>query len=234
VALVVDDSNPTKMHGDPTWAIETSPGNFQVGFTLVDSPETRNLELCTRAHDLLAELGLVGQDFSGNNPVRYVRLPCGMNTKPRESGNFEVQLVHWQPDKKLTLDESLEAAGIDPSLLHERPTGSSIQFSQRDPILMAIKQPPEETPREVARVSSLLDYLNADCSYDFYRDVVWAILSTRWICAENLARRWSLTAEHRWNEQTFLALVSSFDLYRIDCVSVGTLFYHAKNAGWHA
>jgi hypothetical protein len=104
----------------------------------------------------------------------------------------------------------------------------------RDTLLMSIKQPPEETPREVARISTLLDHINADCSYDFYRDVIWAILSTRWVCAENLARCWSLSAKDRWNEETFEALVSSFDVYRIDSVSVGTLYFHATNAGWHA
>jgi hypothetical protein len=48
-----------------------------------------------------------------------------------------------------------------------------------------------ETPEAVARVKSALAAINPDCDRDQWRDICFAVHSTGWTCAEELARSWS-------------------------------------------
>lgn len=89
-----------------------------------------------------------------------------------------------------------------------------------------------ETPRQVAIVEDALKFINANCSYIEWRDVVWGILSTRWTVSEELARTWSMSAPNAFDEEKFINLVKS---YRPDTerkITIGTVFYHAKSNGW--
>ena len=88
-----------------------------------------------------------------------------------------------------------------------------------------------ETPRQIAILKDLLSHISADCDYERYRNVVWGILSTGWNCAEQLALEWSMTAEHRFEQRTFDALVRSFDPSRPISVTYGTLAYLARLGG---
>lgn len=88
-----------------------------------------------------------------------------------------------------------------------------------------------ETPREVAILRDRLGYISADCNYEMYRNVVWAILSTGWHCAEQLALTWSLTAPHRFDQRTFDTLVLSYDPGHPGSVSYGTLVYLSRQGG---
>ena len=88
-----------------------------------------------------------------------------------------------------------------------------------------------ETPREVAILRDRLTYVSADCTYETYRNVVWAILSSGWRCAEQLALDWSLTAPHRFDQRTFDTLVLSYDPSHPGSVSYGTLVYLSRRGG---
>ena len=57
----------------------------------------------------------------------------------------------------------------------------------------------EDTPRQRAMVLRMLEHVSADCSYDIYRNIVWAILSLGWRDGEELARRWCASASHRFS-----------------------------------
>lgn len=87
-----------------------------------------------------------------------------------------------------------------------------------------------ETPEAIARVQAQLTYLDADCDYERWRNVVWSVLSTGWECAEGEAREWSRTADTRYNEDAFCQLVKSFDPSR--GISLGTLDHFARESGW--
>jgi hypothetical protein len=95
------------------------------------------------------------------------------------------------------------------------------------------KQPPIESAREVAKLKSMLLHIDADCEYQTYRQVVWAILSTNWLCAEQIALDWSLTAPDRFNQTVFDYLVNNFDINRMDCPSLGSINFLAKEGGWN-
>jgi putative DNA primase/helicase len=90
--------------------------------------------------------------------------------------------------------------------------------------------PPPDTPENVQRVKSMLAVLSANCSYAQWRDTVWAIAATGWSCAEALAREWSQTASHRFDEDEFRRVFQSFK--PDGGVRFGTLVHHARQAGW--
>jgi len=92
-----------------------------------------------------------------------------------------------------------------------------------------------ESPRQIAIIRDALSHINADCSYETWRNIVWAILSTRWTCAEAIAKAWSQTAPDRYaeNEDAFWTLVNSYMPNRSNPITVGTIFHHARLGGWH-
>ena len=96
------------------------------------------------------------------------------------------------------------------------------------------KRAQPETPRAVATLKDLLNYIDADCDYETYRNVIWAICSTGWRCAEQVALDWSLTAEHRFEQSTFEALINSYDPDHPEAVTYGTLVYLARQGGYRA
>jgi hypothetical protein len=90
-----------------------------------------------------------------------------------------------------------------------------------------------ETPRERARVEDMLQYVSADCSYDIYRNVTWAVLSTGWSYAEEIAECWCRTAPDRFEEDDFFNVVNSYDGGRLDSSTLGTIVYLARAGGWN-
>lgn len=57
--------------------------------------------------------------------------------------------------------------------------------------LSTTQSPDPETPENIARLKSALGALNPDCERDLWRDICFAVHSTGWTCAEELARSWS-------------------------------------------
>lgn len=90
---------------------------------------------------------------------------------------------------------------------------------------------PAETPENIARVKSALAMVSADCSYERWRNAIWALKSTGWACAPQLAREWSESAPKRFDEGAFNKIMAS-DGERPDGIGIGTLFYLARQAGW--
>jgi RecA-family ATPase len=110
--LVLDDVQLSDVQGF-SYALQTSPGKFQVGIFLDgEDADTRNRQLIDRLMSALAARGR-SNDASGNACVRYVRLPQGMNTKPRAAGEWQVKLEVWQPNIRWSLDDACGAIGID-------------------------------------------------------------------------------------------------------------------------
>jgi hypothetical protein len=97
-AIVVDDpttkGNVAKLFealGSPTARIETSRGNHQWWYFLEEgATEAQVRPVLARIKDL--GLG----DASGNNAVRYARLPFGVNNKREHGGKpYRVRVVEW-------------------------------------------------------------------------------------------------------------------------------------------
>lgn len=135
--LVVDDVQPSDVAGF-SYAIQTSPGKFQVGIFLdADDPDAQNKPLIDRVMAALSVRGRTN-DGSGNGAVRYVRLPAGVNTKPRPAGDWTVRLEVWSPTTRWSLDDACEAVGIQLDALKATAalpapssgTGSSVQAGE--------------------------------------------------------------------------------------------------------
>ncbi len=89
----------------------------------------------------------------------------------------------------------------------------------------------DDTPRQRAVLAEMLSHVSADCSYERYRNIVWAILSLGWKDAEDIAEKWCLTAPHRFEDLDFYNVVNSHDPSRTP--TMGTLYHHAREGGWH-
>lgn len=114
LALVADDVQVDDLHGTPSWGIETSPNKRQIGILLdTQDPDCANLDLVSRLVTAMAERGYIKADKSGNNAVRYVRLPVGQNQKPRDSGSFNHVVEYWNPNNRYSLEDAAAIFGID-------------------------------------------------------------------------------------------------------------------------
>lgn len=118
-ALVADDADITDLNGTPTFVIETSPGKFQVGaFLDRDDPNTRDQALIDAVMNAMADAALISADASGNNAVRYARLPVGVNGKGGREAS--VALRSWNPGVRYSLEDALALFGIDLEVVRSR------------------------------------------------------------------------------------------------------------------
>jgi AAA domain/RepB DNA-primase from phage plasmid len=102
-----------RVRAKPTWVLETSPGNCQVGY-LLKGPETRGGKVSALLDALVAS-GLCpdGKDPGMKGVTRYVRLPVGRNTKARYGvDGFEHRMLVWDPGVVWGLEALAEAYGV--------------------------------------------------------------------------------------------------------------------------
>lgn len=95
-----------------------------------------------------------------------------------------------------------------------------------------VRQLDPETPANVSRVVSALECIDANCSRDEWRNILFAILSTGWSCAPDICREWSLTAPKLFEEDALQNIVDSAK-DKPDGITLGTLFAKATVAGWN-
>lgn len=101
---------------DPSYLLETSPGNHQAGYLLSEPVTDR--ALAESVIDALVAQGLAtaGKDPGMKGVTRYGRLPVGINNKPAlvaEYGQpFKVQLREWEPERRYTIQEIIAAYGL--------------------------------------------------------------------------------------------------------------------------
>ncbi len=90
-----------------------------------------------------------------------------------------------------------------------------------------------QSPRQIAIVKDALSHISADCSYEVWRNIVWAVLSTNWTCAEEIAEDWSRTAPDLYDEESFWTLVNSYMPQHDNQITMGTIYHHARLGGWN-
>ena len=92
------------------------------------------------------------------------------------------------------------------------------------------------TPREVAILKDQLKYIDPNCDYETWRNVVFAILSTGLSDAEDIARAWSEGSPEKFNEGAFYTLTNSYIEGRSGLdgsITRGTIYHHARAGGWN-
>jgi len=90
----------------PTWIMETSQGNFQLGYTFREQPTKHEFAAAIIA---IAAAGYT--DPGAINPVRNFRLPGSINHK----NGFESRLVELHKEREYTLEEICEALEVTPA-----------------------------------------------------------------------------------------------------------------------
>jgi hypothetical protein len=88
----------------------------------------------------------------------------------------------------------------------------------------------EETPANVAWVVDMLKTLSADCDYERYRDIIWAVEDLGWLRGDTLQRAWSQSTPDRFSEDCLQSIKRSFDPDK--GIHFGTLVHHARLAGY--
>lgn len=117
--LGADDADFTSLNGTASYVLETSPGKHQIGIFLdwENDADCANLELIDAVMQAMADARLISADKSGNNAVRYMRLPVGTNTKSRATGPFRHNLKQWNPEARYTLEDAVGIFGLDLELI---------------------------------------------------------------------------------------------------------------------
>jgi putative DNA primase/helicase len=120
---------------------------------------------------------------------------------------------------------------VESALARHNPTFSSPDLSLNKAVIAALKSPPpSETLVEIDRVKSMLSEIPADCDRATWRNIVWAVASTEWSCAKELAQNWSKAAPTKYVEGVFNSVWNSFD--PTGGIGFGSLIHYAKQHGW--
>jgi len=128
---------------DPSWLIETSPGNYQGGIIL-EEPIT-DVEVADR---LIKALGVAGLNDKGASGVgRWARLPNAINGKEKykdENGHpFKCRLIQWHPERRYSVQKIVDELGLE---LHPKKGNATksaddvfIPEALENPVITALK-----------------------------------------------------------------------------------------------
>lgn len=113
--LMLDDiGTKSKMPPiEPTWKIETSPGNYQWGYAYAERPTKAQQSAAVKA---IAKAGF--SDPGASNAVRWARIPGSLNKKK----GFSAVLREFHPERLFVLSELCDALGVVPDAPRARST----------------------------------------------------------------------------------------------------------------
>jgi hypothetical protein len=121
--IVIDDSGDV-LPLEPSYVLQTGPQTRQSGFILESHVAVGRVKAVL---SVLGKRGLIGCDPSGNNGVRYVRLPQGHNTKAKYKTPFAHKLLEWQPDRRYSIEQLEQAFSLKPAKANDQPAATPLQ-----------------------------------------------------------------------------------------------------------
>jgi hypothetical protein len=106
-AVMLDDIgtkvDPERLTLEPSWLVETSPGNYQAGF-IFTKPIT-DIARVEKFKQKLLEADLCDKGATGAT-ARWMRMPNAINGRPKYgTPAFRCKLTHWEPRTRYTLEE---------------------------------------------------------------------------------------------------------------------------------
>lgn len=134
----------------------------------------------------------------------------------------QIHRHHGQP-----LDVDAVLAAYPPSVPATTTSVVAQHQAILSPVMAAILQPPE-TPTEISKVQAALALVSADCTYPEWIDILFALHSTGWNCAETLGRAWSMSAPHRYDANVFDSVWQHAKPF--GGITIGTLYHRAIQA----
>jgi len=133
LVLVLDDVGTKSLVPplEPTWKMETSPGNSQWGyaFQLDAQPSVGEFSAAIKA---IASAGFT--DRGAVNAVRNFRLPGSVNLKPGR-GEFVSHLLEFEPSREYTLAAICSALGVVPGPTESTRTHITLTDNGNDDVL---------------------------------------------------------------------------------------------------
>jgi len=115
-AVMVDDVG-TKVSAEhfekcpPSWAIETSPGNYQYGY-IFSTPIT-DLDVADKLKEKLIKAKLCDSGATGG-AARWMRLPVAINGRPKHGHpSPKCRLAEWRPELKYTVADLYLGFGLN-------------------------------------------------------------------------------------------------------------------------
>jgi hypothetical protein len=172
--------------GLPKPMIVFSGGGLHVYFLLIETiskeqwiPVAEQLKALTHC----SAVRLLADDARTSDIASILRPVGTHNYKPERNGAVVTQKIEGVPVDFDQFNKIVTNA-------HQTHCGS---ITRRSSVIQlgTILPPDPETPDNIARVKSALAALNPDCGRDQWRDICFAVHSTGWTCAEELARSWS-------------------------------------------
>jgi hypothetical protein len=96
----------------PSWAIETSPSNFQYGY-IFTKPVT-DLDVADKLKEKLIESGLCDRGATGG-AARWMRLPVGINGRPKYGNpSHKCRLAQWRPELRYSVEDLYSKLQLQP------------------------------------------------------------------------------------------------------------------------
>lgn len=148
-AIMLDDIG-TKIAAEqiqlqPSWALETSPGNYQYGYLLAEP-----LADGARADAVMQGIIHAGlcDPGAGGPLARLARLPIGTNGK--HEAPFRCRMTVWSPDKRYTIEELEIGLNV---LVAKNSAGHMPELEEGEQV--SIPRPTENTVLEALRARGL-------------------------------------------------------------------------------
>lgn len=206
---------------EPTYVIETSPDNFQVGYVLsVPCSEI------SRATNIINTLNHEQGDKGSKGANRVVRLPYGVNCKP-EHNNFVVNIKGWS-GHKYSIDDLIKAFDIN---VAQFPNKSRVNGRGNE----NVKDEDVNKLWSIGDVEGMLSFINPDdLGYEDWLKIVQAVHSEHpTVEGKEIADTWSRNGNRyvegeinkRWKGFSELGNSSGR-------ISIGTVLYYARRGGW--
>lgn len=118
VYIVMVDDVGTKVSSErfvdcpPSWAIETSPGNYQYGYILTEP--IVDLKIAEDLKDRLIQSGLCDKGATGA-AARWARLPVAINGRPKYgTPSPRCRLIEWNPQLRYSTEELARLLQLSP------------------------------------------------------------------------------------------------------------------------
>ena len=209
-----------------SWALETSPGNFQVGYILA-KPLTNAAEV-TQLQDMVMDAKLC--DPGANGMMRWVRFPNGINGKAKylsATGQpFKCVLKKWRPEMRYTVDEII--AGLKLEMV---PVKTPVQHVAQDTLVAASQR--AIVPADVAKLPALLAAIDPDCGRNDWLHALMAVYHTTGGSDDGFALvdAWSSKGQKYPGTKDLEIQWRSFSGNVRRPITIGTLIKMARDAG---
>ncbi|MES1979808.1 MAG: PriCT-2 domain-containing protein [Pseudomonadota bacterium] len=151
----------------PSWIIETSPGNYQVG--VIHDVPLQDEALIGRLQKAMSAKGLSDPD-APNSRTRWFRLPIAINGKGkyRDSSGapYSCKFVTWNPERRYSVAQLVKMLAIEV----EFETAMLELDQAAKPVTRTIE---DET--SLAMLKMLLDQISPDCGYQDWTNALMAV-----------------------------------------------------------